>query len=106
MEKSNIFQKIPEILTEEIFEDIIKADKFKIERIISFGHSSPQVGWYQSELSEWVMVLEGEAILTFETSEEKKLQKGDYINILPFVKHKVSWTLPNSKTIWLAIHYL
>jgi len=35
----------------------------------------------------------------------KKWQAGDYINIPAFKKHKVSWTLPNQESIWLAVHY-
>ena len=101
----NIFSEIPVDLQDEIFEDIIKTDNLKIERIISYGHTSPKTGWYESEQNEWVIVLKGQAILSFESSEDVKLNAGDYINIVAFTKHKVSWTLPNAETIWLAIHY-
>ena len=101
----NIFKQIPKDLTEEIFEDIIKIDNLQIERIISYGQSSPKTGWYESKQNEWVIVLKGKAILSFEEGEDVKLNAGDYINITAFKKHKVSWTLPNKETIWLAIHY-
>ncbi len=101
----NIFSEIPVDLQDEIFEDIIKTDNLKIERIISNGHTSPKTGWYESEQNEWVIVLKGKAVLSFENSEDVKLNAGDYINIVAFTKHKVSWTLPNAETIWLAIHY-
>ena len=101
----NIFSEIPKDLQDEIFEDIIKTDKLKIERIISHGHTSPKSGWYESKKNEWVIVLEGEAVLSFENSADVRLNAGDYINITAFTKHKVSWTLPNAETIWLAIHY-
>ena len=101
----NIFSEIPKDLKEEIFEDIIKTNNLKIERIISHGHTSPKTGWYESEQNEWVIVLKGEAILSFENSEDVRLNAGDYINIPALKKHKVSWTLPNEETIWLAIHY-
>ena len=101
----NIFNQIPKDLKDELFEDIINTDSLKIERIISYGHTSPKTGWYESEKSEWVIVLKGEAVLSFENSDDVKLATGDYINIAALKKHKVSWTLPNVETIWLAIHY-
>ncbi|MFK5936829.1 MAG: cupin domain-containing protein, partial [Sulfurimonas sp.] len=102
MKESNIFKQIPKDLRNELFEDIIATDNVKIERIISYGHTSPKTGWYEAEESEWVIVLKGAAILSFEDSKDVKLNAGDYINITAFVKHKVSWTLPNAETIWLA----
>ena len=101
----NIFTQIPKNLTEEIFEDIIKTDSLKVERIVSYGHTSPKLGWYKSEQNEWVIVLKGEAILSFENETDVKLITGDYINIPASKKHKVSWTLPNEETVWLAIYY-
>ena len=101
----NIFEQIPENLKDELFEDIIKTDNLKIERIISYGQTSPKSGWYEQKENEWVIVLKGEAILSFESSDDIKLNAGDYISIPAFQKHKVSWTLPDAETIWLAIHY-
>ena len=105
MKKSNIFNQIPKDLKDELFEDIIKTDHLKIERIVSYGHTSPRTGWHESKENEWVIVLKGEAILSFEGSKDMKLNAGDYLNITAFAKHKVSWTLPNVETVWLAIHY-
>jgi cupin 2 domain-containing protein len=105
MEKSNIFKHIPKDLQDELFEDIISTDTLKIERIVSYGHTSPQVGWYESQLNEWVIVLEGEAILTFEDGGDVTLKVGDYLNIKALQKHKVSWTALDKKTVWLAIYY-
>ena len=105
MVKDNIFNKIPQELPDELFDDIISTNNLKIERIISYGHTSPKNGWYESTLNEWVILLEGEAILTFENNETVMLKVGDYLNIPALKKHKVFWTTPNSKTVWLAIHY-
>ncbi|MDD2699083.1 MAG: cupin domain-containing protein [Arcobacteraceae bacterium] len=105
MEKSNIFKHIPKDLQDELFEDIISTDTLKIERIVSYGHTSPQVGWYESQLNEWVIVLEGEAILTFEDGGDVTLKVGDYLNIKALQKHKVSWTALDNKTVWLTIYY-
>ena len=104
MKTSNIFQNIPKDLSSEVFEDIISAKDIRIERIISMGQSSPAEGWYDQEESEWVILLEGAATLEFET-HQVHLQKGDYIHIPAHTKHKVLWTTPKQKTIWLAIFY-
>lgn len=101
----NIFNEIPKDLKDELFEDIINTDNLKVERIVSYGHTSPKTGWYEQQENEWVIVLKGEAILSFENSDDVKLNAGDYLNIPAFKKHKVFWTLPNAETIWLAIHY-
>ena len=101
----NIFEQIPKDLQNELFEDIINTENLKVERIVSYGHTSPKTGWYEQKENEWVIVLKGEAVVSFENADDVKLNAGDYINILAYDKHKVSWTLPNAETIWLAIHY-
>ncbi len=105
MKKENIFKNITKNPDKEIFEDIISKDGIKIERIISHGQTSPKKGWYNNKKDEWVMILKGKAILSFKNGTDVKLKKGDYINIPPHTKHKVSWTLPDEETIWLAVHY-
>lgn len=101
----NIFDSIPKDLSFEVFEDIIGASTIRIERIISKGHSSPDIGWYDQNENEWVMIVDGKATLEFEDGSKRELSTGDYINIPAHVKHKVLWTDPNQITIWLAIFY-
>ena len=76
-----------------------------MERIISKGHISPATGWYDQSQAEWVIVLQGEAIITFENNKEYHLVVGSYLNIPAHTKHKVKWTIPETETIWLAVHY-
>ena len=102
---SNIFSEIPDDLSAEIFEDLVESKNVKIERIISKGHSSPDVGWYDQEQNEWVIVLRGQAILSFVDKPTITLKEGDYIKIPAHQKHKVEWTYPDQETIWLAVHY-
>ncbi len=101
----NIFEQIPKDLKDEVFEDIITSDKLTIERIISHGHISPASGWYEQDNSEWVIILQGEAVISFESKEDVRLKVGDYLQITTLERHRVSWTKPNAVTIWLAIHY-
>ncbi|CAM3210862.1 cupin domain-containing protein [Shewanella violacea] len=56
MNKSNFFDKIPEDLTDEAFEQIGGNDKILIERIVSKAHVTPEGQWYDQDRSEWVMV--------------------------------------------------
>ena len=106
MNISNIFSDIPERAQEEIFETIIKASQFKIERIVSRGHSTPKGHWINQNENEWVFVLKGSAGLLFEGNDKVITMKpGDYINISAHQKHRVEWTDQKNETIWLAIHY-
>ena len=101
----NIFQDIPSDLTQEFFETLLESENIKIERIISYGQSSPKEGWYDQCENEWVLLLEGEAMLAFEGKENVHLHPGDAINIPAHTKHKVLWTQKDAKTIWLAVFY-
>lgn len=103
--KQNIFENIPNELKEELFEDIIKKDGLKIERIVSSGQTTDKFEWYEQKMDEWVILLQGAATLSFENEADISLHVGEYINIPAMKKHKVSWTTPNEKTIWLAVHY-
>jgi cupin 2 domain-containing protein len=102
---SNIFENIPKDLSEEFFEDMVLSKGVKIERIVSYGHTSPKDGWYKQDKDEWVIVLDGEAVVSFKDRDDVRLKKGDYLNIALDVEHKVSWTKPNYKTVWLAVFY-
>lgn len=105
MKKSNIFDLIPATLKDELFEEIISKNGVKIERIVSFGHVTPEFEWYDQRRDEWVILLQGEAVISFLKEEDVRLKAGDYINIAAHKKHRVSWTKPDEDTIWLAVHY-
>lgn len=101
----NIFQQVPEHLEQEIFEQIQAGEHVTIERIISKGHSSPASGWYDQARNEWVLLLRGEAELSFPDGETIRLTAGDYVSIPAHTRHRVDWTDPHTETIWLAVHY-
>jgi cupin 2 domain-containing protein len=106
MKIHSLFQELPDEFPVELFEGLVETECFKIERIVSAGHASAAGFWYDQERSEWVLVLRGSAGLRFEGSDEVVVMKpGDWINIPARKKHRVEWTDPNEKTIWLAIHY-
>lgn len=101
----NIFDALPADISNEIFEDIVRTSNVRIERIISKGHSSPEVGWYDQSENEWVVVLEGSGSILFDDGRQVILNKGDYLNIPAHSKHKVLGTDKEVVTIWLAVFY-
>jgi cupin 2 domain-containing protein len=102
----NIFADIPDSLPKELFTSLIKNDNVHIERIVSKGHSTPPEQWYDQAWDEWVIVLEGQAILVHEQNLQKlPMTVGDYVLIPAHTKHRVEWTTPDSQTVWLAVHF-
>ena len=102
---NNIFDAIPDNLETEVFNTLIDSNGVKIERIVSKGHKSPESGWYDQDVNEWVLVLKGEATLLFSDGSSIKMKTGDFIDIPAHKKHKVEWTDPKIETIWLAVYY-
>lgn len=98
----NIFSDIPSDLSKEVFENILKADNVRIERIVSNGQITPDDEWYDQDWDEWVLLLKGEAELTFDDGSSVLLREGDYRLIPKHEKHQVTMTAKPS--IWLAIH--
>lgn len=103
--KNNIFSNIPKPSADEFFDILALKDGVKIERIVSFGHTSNEDEWYDQDKDEWVVLLKGEAVLSFENEADVRLVKGDHIDIPAHKKHRVSWTKEDEETIWLAVHY-
>lgn len=102
---SNIFELVPDDISNELFETIVSSENVRIERIISKGHASPASGWYDQDEHEWVIVLKGEAKIEIENQATVYLVSGSYLNISAHTRHKVSWTEPDTETIWLAVYY-
>tara|TARA_B100001971_G_C18253368_1_gene580047 strand:- start:54 stop:395 length:342 start_codon:yes stop_codon:yes gene_type:complete len=102
----NLFSNIPPHLSEEVFEDVIAGRHWRVERIISKGHSTPKDTWLCQDINEWVILLKGRAGILFEDIDELiVLKPGDYVTINAHRKHRVEWTDDTQETIWLAVHY-
>lgn len=39
--EGNVFAKLPQSRSEEVFQEIVHGEKFRLERIISFGQATP-----------------------------------------------------------------
>ncbi|MBU0991373.1 MAG: cupin domain-containing protein [Proteobacteria bacterium] len=102
----NIFTGIPKEIDKELFQEVLKSDHLKIERIVSNGQCSPQGFWYDQKQNEWVLVLQGSAGMLFDNQDDIiVLKAGDYLFIPSGNKHRVEWTDSNINTIWLAIFF-
>lgn len=101
---NNIFNLPPSLPNREIFESIVKNDSILIERIISTGQITPPGEWYDSDKDEWVILLQGEAVLAYADGSRVELTAGDYLFISAHQKHRVEYTSSNPSCIWLAVH--
>ncbi len=106
MKSGNIFSKIPCFMQHEISETLLKSEHFKLERIVSSGQATAPGEWFDQNTNEWVILLSGSAGLLFEGEEEGSVMyPGDYVHIPVHKRHRVEWTDPEQKTVWLALHY-
>lgn len=103
---NNILKNIPKNLPDELIEILAEGKNFKLERIVSKGHTSPKDFWFDQDENEFVLLLKGKAQVLFEAdSKPVTLSEGDYITIPAHKKHRVEWTDPKIETIWLALFY-
>lgn len=89
----------------EFIEELIKSDGIRIERIISTGNISPDNEWYDQQEDEWVVLITGEAEITFYDNSKLKLYAGDFIHIPARKRHRVTYTSTEPPAIWLAVFF-
>ena len=100
--KGNLFTKIPKHIGKEIFEVLVKRPGVSIQRILTQGQTTD---WLTQDTDEFVVLLAGRAKLLFEGNRQKSMKPGDYLNIPAGCRHRVSWTDPKQKSVWLAVRY-
>ncbi len=100
----NLFAGLPAAGAAEQFVQLLSRPGLTIERIVSTGQASPPGYWYDQPQGEWVLVLAGEAWLTFDDEPApRQLMPGDFVDIAPHRRHRVESTAV--PTVWLAVHY-
>jgi cupin 2 domain-containing protein len=103
---ASLLADLPEILPEERFETLLETAGFRLERILSQGHATPEGEWYDQDWDEWVMLLQGAARLTIEgRAGELAMKPGDTVLLPARCRHRVEWTISGQVTVWLALHY-
>lgn len=100
----NLFSVPAQALDGEVCEALVADKGILIERIISVGQVSPPDFWYDQERDEWVIVLQGNAILGWEDGQRTELKVGDWVLIPAHKKHRVEYTSAEPPCLWLAVH--
>ncbi len=100
----NIFKGIPDNIPNELTEILCCSNNIRIERIVSEGHVTPDGTWYDQQQNEFVLLLSGAASIEF-AEQEVALQPGDHLTIPAHTKHRVKWTDPKIKSIWLTVFF-
>ncbi len=95
--------------TEEIMEIMVEKGRLgdksaiKIERILSYGQATPADYYYDQGWDEWVAIIQGEAILSYDDGRGVDLRAGDSLLIKRGERHRVDYT--SEDCIWIAVHY-
>ena len=104
VKKGNLFAAIPAPEGEELVEGLLAGDGFRVERIVSQGHRSPEGFWYDQAEDEWVALLSGTAELEMDGEERPRpLVPGDWLLIPAHCRHRVVSTSAQEPAVWLAI---
>jgi len=101
---ANLLAGFPKKLPEELTDQLVVSKNVRIERIVSTGQASPENFWYDQPEHEWVVVLQGKAMLEFET-QSQRLSPGDHVLIPAHQKHRINWTSTTELTVWLAVFF-
>ena len=94
---------IPADLPEELVTPLVLGRGVRVERIVSRGHCSPPGFWYDQVEDELVLLVAGEARVQIEGEAERTLRPGHWLDIPAHVRHRVTFTAPDTDTIWLAV---
>lgn len=101
---ANLLSDLPAPGEKEAFESILERPGLRIERIVSHGHVTRSDEPYEQPEDEWVLLVEGAARLWLDGQGEVALSPGDHLLIPAGLRHRVTWTLPDAPTVWLAVH--
>jgi cupin 2 domain-containing protein len=100
----NLYTLPTPLPADELTELLAAGTGVRIERIISCGQASPPGFWYDQDGDEWVVLLQGEAVLAYADGRRASLATGDWLLIPAHEKHRVESTSTEPPCIWLAVH--
>jgi cupin 2 domain-containing protein len=106
MHQGNLRHGLPPSLPQELTTVLASAPGLRIERIVSQGQVSPSGFWYDQEEDEFVLLVEGGALVQVRDGDgvvEHRLGPGDWLDLPAHLRHRVSWTDPDRLTVWLAV---
>jgi len=98
----NIYD-LPELpLPEELTTILAQSGNIRVERIVSTGQVSD---WHDQAETEFVVLLQGSAVIEFENDKTVSLSRGDTVLIEPHERHRVSFTSSEPPCVWLCVFY-
>ena len=89
-------------LAEELSTILAEKGSVRIERIVSTGQVSD---WYDQDETEFVVLLQGDAVIEYEKGRSIAMSKGDTLLIGPHERHRVTYTSSEPPCIWLCVFY-
>jgi len=104
LKKGNIFNHAPSGNSHEVFTTLFESQQFKIESITGLRSYDRPGEWYDQLQDEWVILLQGNAMIEIRDEEIIELEAGDYIFLPAHKVHRVNQTSKTPHCIWLAIH--
>jgi cupin 2 domain-containing protein len=96
----NLTERVPR--GEERVDDLVRTSDILIRRIVSNSHSTTAGTWYDQDRDEWVLLLRGKAILSYDDGATVDLKSGDYVFIPAHRRHRVERT--SDPCFWVAVH--
>ena len=97
--------RLPDTLPpDELVEALARGEGVLVERIVSTGQATAPGEWLTGELDEWVVLLSGEAELSYDDGSLLRLEPGDYVLVPAGERHRVESTSADPPCVWLAVH--
>ena len=90
-------------ISAEISELIVSNPNVRIERIISPAHFVSD--WFDQDENEYVILLQGQAVLEYEDGVKVELTAGNSLIIAAHQKHRLVDTSEEPLCIWMCVHY-
>ena len=98
----NVFDLPSLPLPEELTTVLAQSPSIRIERIVSTGQVSD---WYDQPETEFVVLLEGNAVIELENDRSVAMSKGDTLLIQTHERHRVCYTSSDPPCVWLCVFY-
>lgn len=98
----NLFDLPAVPFPEELATVLVGSGNVRIEKFVSAGHVS---GWYDQDETEFVALLDGNAVIEYINGKTVALSKGDTMIIKPHERHRVSYTSSEPPCVWLCVFY-
>lgn len=99
----NIFNLPYPLPADEDIVELVHASHIRIERIVSSEQTTPEGEWYDQEQDEWVLLVQGDAVIEYDDGRRETLAAGDHILLPARCRHRVAYTSRRPPCIWIAV---